>query len=209
MTFLCPCISNGVHLGITSMFEWQSSSLSLKNIGLSVALRNSLLDLMTSGLQSLCVLRAVPGGLWPGSNCLAKWPAISWQGFKRKLSLDSLEDNYSNKCHIPLVHSVSPLGLSQKKKKKGFETWQIIKGSLPHPWYVDKKRAKQMGTSEKLLPTTCILLIFSLMRDFKRLLEHALNLFERSPQQSFLICCSMLGQTLKLQSLYFFFLHQL
>lgn len=62
-----------------------------------------------------------------------------------------------------------------------------------------------MGTSEKLLPTTCILLIFSLMRDFKRLLEHALNLFERSPQQSFLICCSMLGQTLKLQSLYFFF----
>lgn len=63
-----------------------------------------------------------------------------------------------------------------------------------------------MGTSESLQPRTHVLLIVSLTRDFRRLLENTLNLFQRSLQQSFLLHCSMLGQTLKLQSLCIFFL---
>lgn len=62
-----------------------------------------------------------------------------------------------------------------------------------------------MGTSESLQPRTHVLLIVSLTRDFRRLLENTLNPFQRSLQQSFLLHCSMLGQTLKLQSLCIFF----
>lgn len=61
-----------------------------------------------------------------------------------------------------------------------------------------------MGTSESLQPRTHVLLIVSLARDFRRLFGKYTNLFQRSLQQSFLLHCSMLGQTLKLQSLCIF-----
>ena len=51
------------------------------------------------------------------------------------------------------------------------------------------RKEARMATSQKPLHGACIFLIFSLTRYFRKLLENAFNLFQRSRQQRFLLHC--------------------
>lgn len=201
MTFLCPCVFKCSTLG-HNKYDWVISELSV-----------------LPELRTLYGFKECPP--WfddprPAASvcleCSSRWGLARFPLPFEMTSQPSLDRaSRASSLLIPwrlttLISAISDwfVGVASSQKDRGFETWQIIKGSPLHLWYVDKERTEQMGTSESLLPRTHILLIFSLMRDFRRLLENTLNLFQRSLQQSFLLHCSMLGQTLKLQSLYSF-----
>lgn len=203
MTFLCPCVFKCSTLG-HNKYDWVISELSV-----------------LPELRTLYGFKECPP--WfddprPAASvcleCSSRWGLARFPLPFEMTSQPSLDRaSRASSLLIPwrlttLISAISDwfVGVASSQKDRGFETWQIIKGSPLHLWYVDKERTEQMGTSESLLPRTHILLIFSLMRDFRRLLENTLNLFQRSLQQSFLLHCSMLGQTLKLQSVLFFFL---
>lgn len=170
------------------------SSLSFKNkyIFLPLQWRSLVWHLLNQSLWSPCAQNAVMAGVWPGSplpqemtSCLSRWlkeTAFWWVIWKLTALI---------KCYIPLGSLVSSLALSPQEDRS-FETlvrWQEIKGSPFTSSQFTRKELKSGHFTEKVLHSACIFLIFSLTRYFRKLLESAFNLFQRSQKQRFLLHC--------------------
>lgn len=88
-----------------------------------------------------------------------------------------------------MLHLIRFLVSSLSTRRHGLEiltTNRKSKGHFLSSSQFTRKEA-QMASSQKPLHSACIFLIFSLTRYFRKLLENAFNLFQRSWQQRFLL----------------------
>lgn len=101
-----------------------------------------------------------------------------------------LEVNNSNKCSIWFSSFVSSLTLSPWEDR----LWNsgLLTGNQRitfYPLVSSQEKNQKMATSQNPLYSASIFFMLSLTRYFRKLLEIAFNLFQRSQQQRFLLHC--------------------
>lgn len=125
---------------------------------------------------------------WPGSPLPQKMTNCPLGSLKQQFSAELPEVNNPHQ----VLHPVRFWWCHHCPREDiGFVPWLPTGNQrVTFPSLVSsQEKNSQMAISQKPLHSACIFLIFSLSRYFRKLLENAVNLFQRSQQQRFLLHC--------------------